>query len=133
MQNSVWLEKTVLKLKWAAVLLTVMCPILLAINLPETLRQAGSAEWPSVEGRVIDVVIKPWLGEKKQVMQYGRVLYTYQVNGKECTTDLTDLGPGMKRPDEMTARMDVAEYRPGMSPAWSCQCTTTQMIRASAF
>jgi hypothetical protein len=50
-------------------------------------------------------------------LYYGRVAYRYLVEGKEYTSDLTDLGPGTKRSRQEEARADVAEFTPGMKVA----------------
>jgi Protein of unknown function (DUF3592) len=105
-----WLKNTILRLKIFTLGMAVMCPVFLIVYLSETLRQLGSERWPSVGGTVVDVIVKPRLNDKKQTMYVGRVSYTYNVGGKQYTTDL---GPGTKRLDVNDALNDVRQYQPG--------------------
>ncbi|HEY7422788.1 MAG TPA: DUF3592 domain-containing protein [Gemmataceae bacterium] len=109
-----WAEDTKLRLQLFAIVLTFMCPVFLILQISETKRQIASTSWPSVTGEVQGIDAKTWLDKDNNTKYYGRVTYRYLVEGKEYTTDLTDLGPGTKRADRDAALADVSGYRPGM-------------------
>ena len=110
-----WASDTKVRLQFAAIGLTVMCPSFLIWMAGETRRQIASTSWPSVPGEVSRIFAKPWLDRDNNTKYYGRVAYRYSVDGQEYTSDLTDLGPGAKRRDGAMALADVAEYQPGMT------------------
>lgn len=111
-----WAENTKFRLRAFALVGTVLFPGFLIARVAETRQQMASNRWPSVQGEVVDVVAKDWWSESDQVTKYyGRVVYRYEVDGREFSTDLTDLGPGIKRIDQRTALADVSRYRPGMA------------------
>jgi hypothetical protein len=110
-----WAAETKLRLQFFAIFLTVLCPALLVWQAAETRRQIASLSWPSVTGEVQGVRAKPWVDQDGHTKYYGRVVYHYLVEGKEYTTDLTDLGPGAKRASRDAALADVDPFRPGMS------------------
>lgn len=110
-----WAEDTKLRLRVFCLIAMFACPAFLVWSAGETRQQIASNSWPSVEGEVLYITAKDWWDDDSNTTKYyGRVMYTYMVDGQEFTTDLTDLGPGMKRIDRETALEDVSEYRPGM-------------------
>lgn len=109
-----WVENTKVRFKIMAIMIAVMCPVLLVKEFPEMKRQLDTENWPSVEGQVSGPVVKEWLDDEKKVKFYGRVAYTYTVDGKEYATELTELAPGIKRLDRQSALSDVSRYRSGM-------------------
>ena len=110
-----WAADTKFRFQVFAIFLTFMCPALLIWQAAETWRQISSTNWPSVSGEVQRVNAKAWLDSDNNTKYYGRVTYHYLVDGKEYTTDLTDLGPGAKRSLPGEALADVGQFRPGMN------------------
>jgi hypothetical protein len=109
-----WAEETKLRLQVFALGMLLVCPVGLYWLVPDLLRQLASNQWPQTEGQVKELIAKPWWDEKAKINKYyGRVVYSYTVDGKQYTSDLTELGPGTKRVDRQTALMDVEEYHPG--------------------
>jgi hypothetical protein len=106
---------TKLRLQFAALFLTVLCPGLLIYQASQTRRQLASTGWPSVPGEVQGIIAKTWSDRDNHIKYYGRVIYRYAVNGKEYTSDLTDLGPGSKRASREDALADVSRFQPGMA------------------
>lgn len=111
-----WASDTKFRLQVFAIGLTILCPIGLIWQAAETRRQIASGSWPSVPGVVQETTAKAWLdSDRKRTLFYGRAVYRYAVDGKDYTSDLTDLGPGTKRDTPEEALADVGEYRPGMN------------------
>lgn len=109
-----WAADTKLRCQVVAILWTFIGPGLLIWQAAETKRQFESRSWPSVPGEVHGTDAKTWLNDRKEVRYYGRVRYSYVVDGQLYATDLTDLGPGIKREDRNAALADVAHYQEGM-------------------
>jgi Protein of unknown function (DUF3592) len=109
-----WGARTKMRLQFFAMGMTFLCPAFLIWQASDTKRQFASKYWPSVTGEVQGIDAKPWLADDKTVKFFGRVNYRYVVDGREYTTDLTDLGPGTKRSNRDAALADVSEYKPGM-------------------
>jgi Protein of unknown function (DUF3592) len=108
-----WAEATLERLKFFTVGLVFLCPGFLIWMAPNAKRQYDSNSWPEVPGIVVATLPKPWVDSDKVTMYFGRVVYRYSVDGKEYTTDLTDLGPGAKRSTHQQALADVSSYRAG--------------------
>lgn len=109
-----WGSDTKLRLQIFAIVMTFLCPAFLIGWATETRRQIASSSWPSVPGEVLGTTAKTWLDADNHTKYYGRVTYRYVLEGKEYTSDLTDLGSGRKRPGREEALADVGQYRPGM-------------------
>lgn len=108
-----WGERFRLRIQFFTVAMAVMCPGFLLRYAPETRRQVESYDWPEVPGVVVTTLAKPWQDDKKVTKYFGRVVYGYAVGGQAYTSDLTDLGPGLKRADQRAALADVGRHRPG--------------------
>jgi hypothetical protein len=93
------------------VLLGGMGPYFLIREGPANLKRYESTNWHETNGTVISPVIRITPGEKGD-LYFGRVSYTYSVDGREYTSELTDLGPGNKHYDPADAVADVARFRP---------------------
>jgi hypothetical protein len=102
-----------LQLQILAIFLAIFCPAFLVWMASDIMRQYASLQWPEVEGKVLAIRVKSWQDNDRVTKYFGRVAYTYQVEASIYTTDLTDLGPGVKRRDEAAARADVSKYHPG--------------------
>jgi hypothetical protein len=109
-----WGEKVKYRLQVFAVVMAVMCPGFLIWMSSTALRQIDSYSWPETPGVVESVKAKTWVDNKGVTKYFGRVSYHYTANGREYTTDLTDLGPGTKRTDPQSALADVSPYRPNV-------------------
>jgi Protein of unknown function (DUF3592) len=109
-----WASDTKVRLQVFAIGLGLVCPGLLIWQAPDLSRQIASTSWPHVPGAIQGVTAKTWLDKDNSTKYYGRAVYRYAVDGKEYTSDLTDLGPGAKRADLPSALADVRQYRPGM-------------------
>lgn len=110
-----WAQNTKLRFQVFALIATFGCPAFLIWMASETKRQIASSDWPAVEGEIDGVVAKSWWSEASKTTKFfGRAVYRYTVENREYTSDLTDLGPGIKRADQFTALADVASYEPGM-------------------
>jgi hypothetical protein len=109
-----WASDTKLRLQIFALGMAFLCPGFLIWLAPETMRQIASNRWPHVKGEVQQLVPEQSFdSESKRRLFFGRVQYTYVVNGKQYVSDLTDLEPGTKRSDPDSALADVARYHPG--------------------
>ncbi len=108
-----WFEKLKLRIKFVTVFVAVLGPAFLIWMLWDSRRQLASYNWPETQGKVVAIRVKPWQDKDGSAMYFGRVAYTYELNGKIYSTDLTDLGPGWKHDDEASARADVSNYHPG--------------------
>lgn len=109
-----WAQDTKLRLQIGALIGMFGCPGFLIWMAGETKRQVASMRWPTVEGEVTGVTVKDsWSKDGKRTTYFGRAIYRYTVQDREYTSDLTDLGPGMKRADPATALADLAEYEAG--------------------
>ena len=108
-----WGEKFKLRLQGFTVLMAFMCPGFLIWMASTAKRQIDSYGWPEVPGVVEATTAKPWQDSKGVTKYFGRVTYRYSVGGRDYTSDLTDLGPGLKRADQWAALADVSAYRPG--------------------
>jgi uncharacterized protein DUF3592 len=109
-----WAESLKFRLQVTSLMLAVGCPGFIVWMASQAGQQVASYSWPSVSGKVQAVVAKPWFGENgRETKYFGRVVYQYSVNGKDYTSDLTDLGPGSKHSDDQDALADVAQYQPG--------------------
>src|SRR5262245_57008338 len=104
-----WSEEFRLRFQFFIVGLAVVCQASLITMAWSAKRQIDSYRWPSVPGTVDSTVAKTWLDSERKTMFFGRVVYQYVVNNQSYTSDLTDLGPGAKRPDAATALDDVAQ------------------------
>lgn len=110
-----WAQDTKFRFQILALFAVIGCPGFLIWMAPGAKRQIASANWPSAEGEIQDVIAKSWRSDdSKETKYYGRAVYRYTVQDREYTSDLTDLGPGTKRADRNTALADVAHYQPGM-------------------
>src|ERR1700687_1901662 len=109
-----WAQDTKLRLQIFAIGMTLVWPGLLIWQATVTWKQITSTRWPSVTGEVRETVVKIAADKKGDPLFYGRVSYRYTVDGKEYTSDLTDLGTGAKRSDPAAAQADVSQYKPGM-------------------
>ena len=108
-----WAQNTKIRLQLVAVVMSIACPLGLVWMFGSITRQYASSNWPTAEGVVQGTVVKTWFNAKEGVNKYfARVNYHYTVDGKSFTSDLTDLGPGMKRASRELALADVAAYRP---------------------
>ena len=108
-----WAQNTKFRLQVTCIALAVMCPVGLILMAGSLRRQHASSSWPTVEGVVLNTVIKPWTDSDGDPTYFGRAEYSYAVDGKPYTSDLTDLGPGAKRKTQSEAHADVAQYRQG--------------------
>lgn len=110
-----WAQNTKFRFQVFALMMMFVAPGFLISMAGETKRQMESAKWPSVPGEVQELVAKNWWDDESKTTKYfGRVSYRYTVDGTEYTSDLTDLGPGLKRADQNAAMADVSQYQPGM-------------------
>ncbi len=114
-----WGERFKFRLQMFAVIMAVICPGFLIWMASTAKRQIDSYGWPEVPGVVEATTAKPWQNSKGVIKYFGRVAYRYSVDGREYASDLTDLGPGLKRIDQQTALADVSHYRPGQRVAVS--------------
>ena len=108
-----WFEKLKLRIKFVTVFVAVLGPAFLIWLLWDSRRQLASYQWPVTQGTVVAIRVKPWQDKDGSATYFGRVAYTYELNGKIYSTDLTDLGPGWKQVDEASAKADVSNYHPG--------------------
>src|SRR5262249_4832891 len=108
-----WAEKFIFRVQVFTVGMAVICPSILVWMALNAKRQIDSYNWPEAPGIVESTTAKTWLDDKKVIKYFGRVVYRYSVNGQEYTSDLTDLGPGMKRIERQAALADVSLYQPG--------------------
>jgi hypothetical protein len=109
-----WGEKFAIRIQVFAVFMAVICPGFLIWMASTAKRQFDSYSWPSTSGTVQSTKATLYPGKRpKDAQFFGRVVYRYSVNGQTYTSDLTDLGPGRKRPDQQAALADVSHYHPG--------------------
>lgn len=110
-----WAEDTKFRFQIFSVMMALAGPVLLIWQAKDTLREIASSNWPTVEGEVQELVAKRSVTDNGKTLQfYGRVKYTYIVDGVEYSTDLTDFGPGTKWPDRSSALVDISQYRVGL-------------------
>ena len=110
-----WMQMFRFRLQVFSLIAAIGCPIGLAIMAGQLSQQLASNSWPSVSGRIDGVVARTWWDKKNHRMKYfGRAVYSYVIDGQSYKSDLTDLGPGIKRLEPNAALYDVRKYREGM-------------------
>jgi hypothetical protein len=107
-------EATKLRFLIFAVIMAGFCPVFLISMFGETRIALSSSSWPSSLGVITDVVAKPWTDSDGRQKWFGRTVYSYAVDGKDYTSDLTDFSPGEKRSDMAEALADVRQFHPGL-------------------
>src|SRR5205085_461568 len=107
-----WGDKFRFRLQVFAVIMAVMCPGYLIWMASTAKRQIDSYNWPAAPGVVESTTVNTWMDSRNVTKYFGRVVYRYAVDGRDYTSDLTDLGPGTKRADPRDALADVGRYRP---------------------
>jgi hypothetical protein len=68
--------------------------------------------WPSVNGKVADIIVVPKLNAKNRMRYHGRARYQYSVGGKEYTSERTSFGEDPRNTEE-EAIDAMARFRPG--------------------
>ena len=108
-------EATKTRVSLVAVGLLFLCPGFLIYFSDQFLQENASRSWPSVPGQVTDLVAKGSFNRERKSREFvGKAEYRYTVEGKEFTSDQTELGPGVKRSTEAEALADVGKYQRGM-------------------
>lgn len=111
-----WGEATKMRLQFFAIGMSFVCPGFLIWMAPDALQEVASYSWPEVTGEVRTVDARPEFDSETRDTRYvGLVDFTYQVDGKQLTSQAVDLSTGIKRDSREEALADVAEYSPGQS------------------
>jgi len=108
-----WYERFKARLKFLVVGMAIFCPGFLIWTAADTKRQIDSNSWPTTPGMIVLTKALTWHDAKRVPKYYGRVVYRYTVDGREYTSELTDLGPGEKRATVGEAMDDVKAYHAG--------------------